>query len=171
MRTATLVSAGLLATLCLVPTSAQPPQQRQGGPRGGGGGGQQGMNQRGNQNRAADAGNQALLQNGMNQNAMNQGGQQQDRRPSAEQVAQMMLANYDADGSGALDQQELQSALTAMMQQMQQQRSRQASQMNQSMQQSNANQATFQTSDPRTQRSGPPQRGGNGRSSGRQSRR
>lgn len=39
--------------------------------------------------------------------------------PSIQQLAQMMIANFDAEGSGELSQAELQSALAALRQRMQ----------------------------------------------------
>ncbi|TWU03411.1 hypothetical protein [Neorhodopirellula pilleata] len=39
--------------------------------------------------------------------------------PSIQQLAQMMIANFDADGSGGLEQAELQNGLTALRQMMQ----------------------------------------------------
>ncbi len=40
--------------------------------------------------------------------------------PNAVQMAQMLLANFDQNGNGALEQAELEQALLALMQRMQQ---------------------------------------------------
>ncbi len=49
--------------------------------------------------------------------------------PHTQQLAQLMLANFDQNGDGALNQAELESALLAWMQQMQAQQMRFAQQM------------------------------------------
>ena len=75
---------------------------------------------RGNANGQGAAANMGL---GGNQAMM--GGQQQGGRqnmPSVDQLAQMMLASFDADGSGALDQAELKNALTGLRAMMMQNR-------------------------------------------------
>ncbi|GAB5405637.1 MAG: hypothetical protein Aurels2KO_38680 [Aureliella sp.] len=132
MRSITYLATGIIPFLGIAFVNAQPPQQRAGGR-----GNSQSMNQRANQARGAKGPNMAAFNQDQGaQNAMRQGGQQANQRPSADQLAQMLLANFDADGSGTLDQQELQSALMAMMQQMQQNRLQQAAGMNEQSQQS-----------------------------------
>jgi len=66
-------------------------------------------------NRGNFAGDQGQQTMG-NQAGANQNGNQ--NMPSVDQLAQMMLANFDADGSGELNQAELQSGLTALRQMM-----------------------------------------------------
>lgn len=111
------------------------------------GGGQQGRkkSQQGNQGagrqqqmqRSANCGQTqmagGMMQGGMMQGGMMQGGMMQNRmmqgrmmqgggQVDPQLLAQMMLKSFDKDGNGALDQGELQLALTAMFQRMQQMR-------------------------------------------------
>ncbi|QDU76023.1 hypothetical protein Pan97_30680 [Bremerella volcania] len=82
----------------------------------------QGAQQRGaggannaNPQAAGAANGNAQRGNGMDQNRM-----QQQNMPTIEQLAQALLAQYDADGSNALDQAELQTALAGLRQMMMQ---------------------------------------------------
>lgn len=82
-------------------------------------GGPQGAPPNGNGNAqaaAAAANGNAQVGNGMGGNMR---GQQQNM-PTIEQLAQALLTQYDADGSNALDQAELQAALTGLKQMMMQ---------------------------------------------------
>ncbi|MEO1616065.1 MAG: hypothetical protein AAFV88_09465 [Planctomycetota bacterium] len=115
----------LLAVICSVAllscpsVTAQRPGQRPGPPRGEAGG-RQGQGRQGNQNamqqNVQGFGNQNLNANGQ-QGIGNQ--QQGQNGPSVQQMAQMLLANFDADGSGELNQVELQNGLMALRQRMQ----------------------------------------------------
>lgn len=103
---------GIVVVLCFVSNAHA---QRPGGGRGvggppGGGPPQRGLNQENFNNTLEQTpfGNQATV----NQNS------EQDI-PTIQQLAQMMIANFDADGSGELGQAELQSALAALRQMMQ----------------------------------------------------
>lgn len=121
MKTSFSIACVIAITVALTTTSdAQRP------PRGGGGdqpgpppgarvGGNQEMQFRGGQNANADNANQF----GANQN--NAGQNNGRNMPSIAQLAQMMIANFDADGSGGLAAGELQNALTALRQMMQNQ--------------------------------------------------
>lgn len=121
-----------------------------GGPRGGGGrqgGPQRGLNQ-GEFNTANQRafGNQAANQfnDRGNLNNANQIGNQNANQnmPSPNELAGMMIANFDADGSGELGLAELQSALTALRERMQNPRGgrQQNGLANQQNVQANANQ-------------------------------
>lgn len=56
--------------------------------------------------------------NARNDNDVNQNNTIENM-PTIEQLAQMMITNFDADGSGGLEQDELQAALTALREMMQ----------------------------------------------------
>lgn len=106
-------------------------QRPGGGRRGAGGGfGRQGGPPAGINQDNANLQNQAFgnrfgNQNAANQSFGNQNAADQNRAnqkmPTIEQLAQMMIANFDADGSGGLEQAELQNGLTALRQMMQNQ--------------------------------------------------
>ncbi len=105
------LTMAIVAILCFVSTADA---QRQGGQRGGPGGGPpppRDMNQ-------GNANNHQAQQQG-NQGGRNQNGNQD--MPTVEQLAQMMITNFDADGNGELSQTELQSALMALREKMQSQ--------------------------------------------------
>lgn len=114
-----IFTATALFVFFCIPSSAI--AQRGGGQRGGGqrGGGQ------GGGRRPPPSGMQAMPQTAQNQVGFDQstrqpfGNQNQNQSmPTAQQLAQMMLARFDQDGSGELSQAELQSGLAALQQMM-----------------------------------------------------
>lgn len=115
MRLLTLIALALLGSFASRELRAQPPMRGAGGDAGQRRpmrGGDQPANQAAGQNQAV----------GANMQQQNRGNQ---NRPSAEQLATMMIQNFDSDASGALEPAELVSALTALMQHMAQMQARQ----------------------------------------------
>ena len=101
-----------VAVVCLsigVSIAAARGPNKQGGQQRGGGG------PMGNLQAGGAANGNAQRGGGMHGNQM-----QQQNMPTIEQLAQAMLTQYDADGNSALDQAELQSALTGLRQMMMQ---------------------------------------------------
>ena len=97
--------------LCFVSTAEAQRQAGQRGPGDGPRGPQRGMNPDQQQgNRGPQQGNQAEGNQNGNRNM-----------PTIQQLATMMITNFDADGSGELSQSELQNALTALREKMQNQ--------------------------------------------------
>lgn len=137
---------------------------------------QQNGGRQGNQN------NRRQIRPGQNAQAgQNQNGQQQargNRGMDATEVAALMMQNYDADGNGSLDEQELVAALTALEQTMRQRQQRQGQGQaqgqrqqrgqggppGQGAQQQASGQRQLQGGGQRAQRGG---RGGGGRRQGR----
>lgn len=102
-----------LAVVCLslvVSIAVARGPNRQGGPQRGAGGANNA-----NPQAAGAANGNAQRGNGMGQNM-----QQQQDMPTIEQLAQALLTQFDADGSNALDQAELQAALAGLRQMMMQ---------------------------------------------------
>ena len=135
---------------------------------------QQSGGRQGNQN------NRRQVRPGQNAQAgQNQNGQPQargNRGMDATEVAALMMQNYDADGNGSLDEQELVAALTALEQTMRQRQQRQGQAQGQRQQrgqggppgqgaqQQASGQRQLQGGGQRAQRGG---RGGGGRRQGR----
>ena len=97
--------------------------------------------------------NQQNFNNNQNQRVRNQVANNQNM-PTIQELAQLMIINFDADGSGELGQAELQSALDALKQMMQNQAGNQNQLVGQNQQNGLVNQQNAQQ-----QANRPPPRG------------